>query len=363
MSPMSPSKIMIVDDELSMRMNVQMMLDEQPYETLLFAHSTELFKALETIQPDLIILDVIMPDMDGFEVCQRVKANPKWQHIPIILVTVLDAKQALIKGTEAGADDFLQKPLNKLELLARVRSMLRIKRQYDELEATLKLREELSNMVVHDMSSLITSLLLHSTLLEEQITEPEQREHLDMVKSSAERLDAFVNDMLMMAKMEHSKLLVHRELVDVRALTQDVVKGFDIIARSRKISLTQDLPTTTLKLSLDSNLFRRVISNLLANALKYSPGDTQVLVRLEYLRREHDSRHHLRLEVIDEGPGIPEKDRERIFNKFEVIDLKKKGVQQIGLGLSFCKMAVDAHEGNIYVTDNQPSGCRFVVEI
>lgn len=361
---MPPSKkIMIVDDELSMRLNVQMMLDEQSYETSLFANGQELLQGLQSVQPDLIILDVVMPGMDGFEVCRRVKENPKWQHIPIILVTVLEAKQVLLKGTEAGADDFLQKPLNKLELLARVRSMLRIKRQYDELEATLRLREELSNMVVHDMSSPITSVLLHATLLSEHVTDPEQREHLDMILASAERLDAFVNDMLMMAKMEHSKLLLHREMVDVRTLTAEVVKGFDIIARSRKIILAQELPSNTLRLSLDSNLFRRVVANLLANALKYSPQESTVTLRLEYLRRENDSRHHLRLEVIDEGPGIPEQDRARIFDKFEVVDLKKKGVQQIGLGLTFCKMAVDAHEGVIYVDGHEPSGCRFVVEI
>lgn len=357
------SKILIVDDEQSMRIQLESMLASGEYEITSLANGRELLDKLANLSPDLIILDVIMPEMDGFEVCRRIKANNQFQHIPIILVTVMDGKKVLTKGIEAGAVDFLQKPVSKLELQVRVRSMLRIKKQYDELQATLQMREELSNMIVHDMSSPIVSVMLHATLMQEHITDPELLKHLEMIRLAAERLDSFVNDMLMMAKMEQSKLLLSLSLVDVNQLALDAEQHFSIIAHSKGIKLQLELPDQPLEMSLDSNLFRRVIANLLANALQYSASDTTVKLRLNPAKHIIDDKPHLLMEVIDEGPGIPEEYRNRVFEKFEVVDLKRKGVPQIGLGLTFCKMAIDAHGGRIFIKTNQPRGSIFVVEI
>ena len=353
---MERPKIVIVDDELSMRKHLQMMLSDQNYILETFASGKVLLENLEKIAPDLVVLDVIMPDMDGFEVCRHLKSG-RWQHVPVILTTVLDAKKVLTKGTEVGADDFLQKPVNKLELQARVRSMLRIKRQYDELEATMRLREELSNMIIHDMSSPIISVQLHATLLKEQLQNETQLNHLEMILLSAERLDSFVNDMLMMAKMEQSQLRIHPTEVELVHLLKDAEKHFGIIAHSKGIKLELKIPRGEIFHRLDNNLFQRVIANLLSNALQYTPNDSSVKVDLKR------TKNGVRLAVHDEGPGIPAADRNRIFNKFEVVNLKKKGLKQIGLGLTFCKMVVDAHGGKIYVEDNEPQGSIFVVEV
>ena len=356
------SKILIVDDELTMRRQLASMLATEDYEITLLASGTELLEKLPEIMPDLIILDLMLPELDGFEICRRLKSNNQFQHIPIILVTVLDAKTALPQGVGAGADDFLQKPVSKVELRARVRSMLRIKRQYDELEATLKMREELSNMIVHDMSSPIVSVLLHATLMEDKVTDAELLEHLKMIRMAADRLDSFTNDMLMLAKMEQSKLRLNPTLVDINQLILDAEKHFKVIANYKGIHLQITLPDSPLNISIDGNLFRRVIANLLANALQYSPNDTTVTVTLA-AREKPDGKPHFCMQIIDQGSGIPTEYRLRIFEKFEVIDLKKKGIAQIGLGLTFCKMAVDAHGGKIYVESNQPQGSIFIVEI
>jgi two-component system, sensor histidine kinase and response regulator len=353
---MEHPKIVIVDDELSMRKHMQMLLADQDYILESFSSGKTLLENIEKIAPDLIILDVVMPDLDGFEVCSRLKSG-RWQHVPVILTTVLDAKKVLLKGTEVGADDFLQKPVNKLELYARVRSMLRIKSQYDELEGILRLREELSNMIIHDMSSPIISVQLHATLLREQLQQAAQREHLDMILVAAERLDSFVNDMLMLAKMEQSQLRLHPSQVDIVQMIRDALRHFTIIAESKGIDLHLDIPTSALEYNVDANLFQRVIANLLSNALQYAPNDSHVTLKLENMA------HGFKLSVIDQGPGIPAEDRLRIFNKFEVVELRKKGIKQIGLGLTFCKMVVDAHGGHIYVTANEPQGAVFVVEM
>jgi signal transduction histidine kinase len=358
----SHSKILIVDDELSARMQIESMLSKESYDLSSVASGKELLEQLSEMKPDLIILDVMMPELDGFEVCQRIKAEKRFRHIPIILITSLNGKKVVAQGLETGADDFLQKPINKLELRARVRSMLRIKRQYDTLQAALKMREELSNMVVHDMSSPIISVLLHATLMEEKITDPELRKHLEMIRLAADRLDSFVNDMLMLAKMEQSELRPCLSLVDINQLALDAEKHFSIIAHSKNIELILQLPSPVLEMCVDGNLFRRVVANLLSNALQYSHNNTTVTLKIEAMNIG-DQQPHLRMQVIDEGQGVPREYRERIFEKFEVVQLKRQGVSQIGLGLTFCKMAVDAHGGRIFVKPNHPQGSIFVVEI
>lgn len=361
---MRRSKILIIDDEQSMRMQLESMLISPDYDITTLANGKELLAHLEELSPDLIILDVIMPEMDGFEVCRRIRAQNQFQHIPIILVTVMDGKKVLTQGLEAGAMDFLQKPVSKLELQVRVRTMLRIKKQYDELQATLEMREELSNMIVHDMSSPIVSVLLHATLMQEKITDPELLKHLEMIYLAAERLDSFVNDILMLAKMEQSKMLLNLTQTDINQLALDAEKHFSIIAHSKGIKLQLQLPSPPLEMPVDANLFRRVIANLLANALQYSSGNTTVTLRLQQAKHILDDKPHLYMEVADEGPGIPEEYRQRVFEKFEVVNMKRKGVvAQIGLGLTFCRMAVDAHGGKIFIKTNQPQGSIFVVEI
>ncbi|MDM8565937.1 hybrid sensor histidine kinase/response regulator [Candidatus Halobeggiatoa sp. HSG11] len=355
------SKILIVDDEQSQRIKLESMLRQENYDITLLADGKEIFTELARTMPDLIILDLMMPGMDGFEICRRIKTDAQFQNIPIILVTILDTKKALTQGIDAGADDFLQKPVTSLELRARVRSMLRIKKQYDELQATLQMREELSNMIVHDMSSPIISVLLHATLMEEKTKDAELKKHLEMIRLSAERLDSFVNDMLMLAKMEESKLRLNPTTVDINKIVLEAEKHFSIIANSKNIELKLVLPNPSFTMQLDRNLFWRVIGNLLANALQYSPSGSTVTLSLT--TKYTDNKPHLYMQVIDQGSGIPEEYRNRVFEKFEVVDLKKQGIVQVGLGLTFCKMAVDAHGGIISVHPNHPKGSIFIVEI
>jgi signal transduction histidine kinase len=361
---MATAKIMIVDDELSMRTYVKMMLEGLDYELILLDSGEALLNELEAgNEPDLIILDVIMPNIDGFEICRQIKAQEAWKPIPIIMVTVLDAKEALVKGTEAGADDFLPKPVKKLELRARVRSLLRIKQQYDQLDNVLHMREEMSNMVVHDMSSSITAIQLHTALLNNQTLSEENKEHLRMIELAADNLDSFVNDILMMAKLEDSNLHLNRSTVDINAMARLTTQQLRVMAQSKGIQLDLELPEKSINLRLDSNLFSRVFVNLLSNAIQYAPQNTRVILKINFTRPPDEKRHHLRIQVIDQGQGIPESDRERIFDKFEVVKLRQQGIKQIGLGLTFCKMVVQAHDGKIYILANQPQGSIFVVEI
>ena len=153
---------------------------------------------------------------------------------------------------------------------------------------------------------------------------------------------------------------MNRILVDVNKLVQSVEENHQIIAQSKSIQLQVKLPRETKNLLLDTYLFHRVLDNLLSNALKFSPEGSTVTLQVEY---PEVSPPQLRIQVFDEGPGVSEPDRELIFDKFEVLSLKQQGVAQVGLGLAFCKMVVEAHNGRIFVEANKPEGSVFVVEI
>ncbi|MBN1218255.1 MAG: response regulator [Anaerolineae bacterium] len=359
--------VLIVDDESLTCDMLKAILMPEGYDTILATSGTEALKVVEQQPPDIILLDVMMPDIDGLEVCRRLKANKRWQHIPIILVTVLDSTEDLVNGLDAGADDFVNKPVNGVELRARIRSLLRLKEQYDELEATLRMREDLTHMIVHDIRTPLTAILGYTQLLLARESFPDSdAQDVQAIQMQAYRLDSFLNDMLILAKLEAERLILNRSMVDVNQVVQQVIGSYNIVARSKNIKLIGDLPTTTQHILLDTNLFQRVLENLISNALKFSPAESTITVLVEYPRAKtmlSSAGPQIRVTISDEGPGITIEDRERIFDKFEVAKLQDKEDRQIGLGLAFCKMVVEGHGGYISVRPNKPVGSIFTIEI
>lgn len=344
---------------------MEMLLLREGYELAFAADGYEALAHLDEESADVILLDVMMPGMDGFELCERLRRNPKWKDVPIILVTALDSKQDLARGLEAGADDFLHKPYNGLELRARVRSMLRIKQRHDELQTALQLRQDLSSMIVHDIRSPLSAILISCDLLENEVGQDSSS--LSTIRGEAARLSGFLTDMLMMAKMEHGRLMLTRTPVDMNELMTAVHDSFVQMAGLKEISLVLNLPDSTSKLAVDASLWRRVLDNLLTNAIKFSPTGGVITLCLTYPETDEETASmanvHMRLEVVDEGPGIPEEHRETIFDKFKIVAAKRRDVSQVGLGLAFCKMVVEAHDGRIYVKPHTPRGSIFTVEL
>lgn len=160
-----PASILIIDDEPDNFDVIETLLHEQDYQLNYAASGQRALDRLHIFEPDVILLDVMMPDLDGIEVCQRIKANPQWQAVPIIMVTALTAKEDLARCLAAGADDFISKPVNGTELRARVHSMLRIKHQYDNVQALLQLREDMVNMIVHDLRNPLACIVLATEVL------------------------------------------------------------------------------------------------------------------------------------------------------------------------------------------------------
>ncbi len=358
--------VLIVDDEPITLEILAGHLSREGYEIAFATSGNDALNKLDTVKPDVILLDIMMPDLDGYEVCQRVKANKQWQHIPIILVTALSSKQDLARGLEAGADDFIHKPVHTLELRARVRSLLRVKKQYDALQATLSLREDMAHMIVHDMRTPLNVIAGYCDwMLTRETTLPENVEDLKKISFQTQHLNGFLNDLLILAKMEADQLILNRQMVNIDGIIETIKESHSVTAISKKVDLNIDFPESSQQVSLDASLFQRALDNLISNALKFSPDSATVTIQVEYPGKtnKNSSPYTLCIKVIDQGPGVAQKYRDRVFEKFEVAPVQQADLSQIGLGLTFCKMVVEAHNGYISVEDNQPTGSIFKVEI
>lgn len=361
---MNLPSILIVDDEPNNFDVIEAFLADQDYQLYYVSSGQEAIDSLQAFEPDVILLDVMIPGMNGVEVCEHIKSLPEWRSVPIIMVTALSAKEDLARCFDAGADDFIRKPINGVELRARVHSMLRIKKQYDDLQTLLKsqeemlhLREDMSDMIVHDLRNPLTNILLASALFDTTGLSEKQLKKLTQISRAGEQIKMMVDSLLFMAKLESGKMLLNPVETDVYELGKAVAADFELIAEEKRIVLLRELPAPGKLIALDATVFRRVIENLLSNAVKFSPSGSQIQLKIDY-----PPDHHVRVQVIDAGNGVSPERKQQIFEKFEIGNLLQ-ATSQIGLGLAFCKIAVEAQGGTLSLEDNQPKGSIFTIEI
>jgi two-component system sensor histidine kinase/response regulator len=351
-------KILIIDDEPDNFDVIDALLDREGYALSYVANGQQALELLAYFQPDIILLDVMMPQMNGIQFCEKFKSNPQWTHIPVIMITALTDKEDLSQCMSVGADDFISKPVNGMELRSRVKSMLRIKQQYDSLQATLHLREDLSNMIVHDLRNPLTSIILAAEMLRVANLSPERQfQKSNQIIAAGQQLKTMIDGLLMMAKLDSGKLILKRTDVDLYELCSSAIVDIEPTVIHKNIVIINDLPEPGGKISLDVNLFRRVIDNLLSNAIKFSYPYSQIILHAEY-----PAPGRAKIQIFDSGPGVKEELRQVIFEKYE-IGTFNQAASQIGLGLAFCKMTVEAHGGKIKVESNYPKGSIFTIEI
>jgi len=383
----TPKRILIIDDEQSSRDILRIQLQAADIEVMEAASGPEALQRMPELSPDVILLDVMMPDMDGYEVCTRLKQSPVYRHIPVILLTTFDSLTDRVRGLEAGADEFITKPVARMELQARVRTMLRVKTQYDELERLLELRQALSYMIVHDLRNPLAAVMLYLQLLKRRGgVAPDQTRYLDLALSESQKMSNFLDDMLMLAKMERGKLTLTRSALYVDRVIGQVRDKFTALAEAQGVALATRVPEQPHPLQADVTLFQRVVENLVANALKFAPQQSTVTIEVEYLQpsgsanganepgpaqnpaqnpapSNGQSEAHLRVSVLDQGRGIPPDDMVRMFDQYEAVYMKEHGKSELGLELAFCRMVAEAHGGRIYAGNNPDRGAVITIEL
>jgi two-component system sensor histidine kinase/response regulator len=321
-------------------------------------------------RPDLCILDVSMPAgslgvddrSTGFEVCRRIKRDPRTARIPVIFVTALNDTTDRVKAIEAGGDDFLTKPHNRLVLGARVRSLLKLKAATDALEASYlrlrnleKLRDDLMKMIVHDLKTPLTSMVATLEMLDDgdfgAVTDS-QRQAIGDCSGRADELLRLIEDLLEVARLEETTMQLSTSALEPAAFLHDIVDEWALRFRQAGATVAVDVAPGTPRIEADRSLVHRVMGNLLQNAVTHANR----AVALRLTARPQDE--GVLFTVADNGPGIPAEFHDVIFRKFERVRTPALA-HGSGLGLAFCKLAVEAHGGRIWVQSRQGEGAQF----
>ena len=383
----NPGVVLIVDDIAANVRLLNGILRVAGYDTISATSGLEALEKLGEQIPDVVLLDVMMPGMDGFEVCRRIRASREYSHLPVVMVTALQSTEDRVQAIEAGADDFLTKPVEAVEVTARVKSLVRVKRQrealdkaYRELQRAESMRDSLTEMLVHDLRTPLTTIIGPLEMLQNEqfgsLSEV-QKEIASMSTRSGHRLLGIVNALLDVSKMESGQMILERTPVSAAQIAREAIEQVAFIDADGQASVLREVPDDLPSFAADADLLRRVLVNLIGNAMKFTPSDGTVVLNaraasaadqelptsLRDGAADHNGEAELPLilfSVTDTGEGIPEADREKVFDKFGQVESRKEGRKMsTGLGLTFCRLAVEAHGGAIWVRSELGKGSTF----
>jgi two-component system sensor histidine kinase/response regulator len=316
--------------------------------------------------PDLILLDIMMPGMNGFEVCDQFKKNDFLKDIPIIFISALSATEDKLRALGSGAVDYVTKPFHPEEVRARVHTHLTLRKLRRELEArntalekaladlraSEELREDLTHMIVHDMRSPLTAIISAVDLMATRELDERGQGFLDMASRSARDLTEMVTSLLDINRMESGEMPLKCEKSDLMTIASDAVETLAASAVRREVELTINGHAT--EASVDRALIQRVFQNLIANALKFSGKKDRITIDVV------EAPSCARVAITDMGPGIPEAYREKIFQKFGQVETRRENrALSTGLGLTFCKLAIETHGGAIGLNSEVGKGSTF----
>lgn len=360
-------KVLIVDDKDDAALALQAKLQASGYRVDICGNGLEALKKIEQDKPDIVLMDVMMPEMNGFDACRRLKEKAETKDLPIIMLTALNELDDKVKGLDCGADDYLCKPFRDVELLARLRAHLRnkelhdkVKKSYEELSRLEAFKNELTQFVVHDLRNPLAAIGGWLDVLkngEKGALNKEQTNAIDLITAACEAELDMINDLLDITMLEENRLAIKNEQNDIPALLDFCVAQVNVITRTRGVSVEKELPPDLPPLNADGRLMRRVLANLLGNAVKFTPRNGKVSVAARYV---HDDGGHV-FSVSDTGPGIPENHLPRVFDKFYRVE--HETAHGRGLGLAFCRLAVEAHGGRIWAENTGGAGARFSFSI
>ncbi len=361
--PSKKDQILAVDDSPDNLFLLQTLLEEEGYEITLAENGRVALEQIERSPPQLVLLDVMMPEMDGFEVTKRIRTNPKLPFIPILLITAYD-HPSVVKGLDMGADDFIRKPVEVDELLARVRSLLRLKHSVDERDEIARQREDFVSRLTHDLRTPLVAADRILNLMQQgalgEIPPPVLEAIVTMTRSNHNLL-TMVNTLLEVYRYEAGRKYLSFSAIPVQQVIEEVIQELSALARDKKLSLDYQTAKQVNSIVMSDRLeLHRLFTNLLGNAIKFTDNGS-VTVRLRNSSKTSQGNPSwVVIEVEDTGFGISPEDQKQLFERFRQGSHKRSGS---GLGLYLSKRIVEAHQGTINVKSELGKGTLFTVTL
>ena len=363
----SDYKILIVDDVVSNVLLLKILLTNEKFQVCTANNGTTCIEMARKEHPDLILLDVMMPDMNGFDTATVLKKDEGMKDIPIIFLTALNTPQDLVHGFQVGASDFLTKPFNKEELVMRVTQQISlvaakriIEKQNQELRATLTNRDKMYSVIAHDLRSPMASIRMVLNLVvasaSPETVGPELYTLLDQANRESEEVHDLLDNLLKWTKSQTGRLTVVKQDLDLNDIIPGVVEIFDAIAYTKRIKLDLKKTDAPLVVNADNDMLKTVVRNFLSNAIKFSPEDSSIEI---IMATEGDM---AKVSVRDHGVGIAADRIGSIFHKGETT-YGTGGEEGSGLGLQLCQDFARKNGGDCTVESVEGEGSTFSVLI
>ncbi|MCH6257987.1 hybrid sensor histidine kinase/response regulator [Puniceicoccaceae bacterium K14] len=360
------ARILIVDDDRIVHGIVGKFLKRSNLQYHSVFSASEALEFLKSNPIDLILSDIVMPEMDGIEFCEKLRTLSDFKEVPVIFFTGLSDSETLNKAFEAGANDYVVKPLRQAEVISRAKRHLEEhfrkqadKQKISKLDKANKSKTKFLGVASHDLRNPLVSIRGISQYLEsERFGElnDSQKELTQTITQASETMLSLVEDLLDVSKFESGQIKVSLKNEDLAEIIKTRVTLHSASSERKDISLVPQINTEDAVASLDKTLVARVIDNLVSNAVKFSPPGTCV----EVVVQNHGE--NLQLIVQDEGPGIPPDEFDKLFKEFSrTSNLPTAGESSSGIGLYVCKQIVSSHKGSISVENRPEGGARFII--
>jgi two-component system, sensor histidine kinase and response regulator len=364
--PLHVDRILLVDDSPDNLFLIQSLLLGEGYTIELAENGVEALAKIPTFKPDLLLLDAMMPVMDGYEVTRRLRQNSPYPFIPILLITAYD-QLSVARGLDIGADDFIRKPVEFDELLARVRSLLRLKHSVDERDEIARQREDFVSRLTHDLRTPLVAADRMLSLLMQEAMGPigdEVKEALEVTSRSNQNLLVLVNTLLEVYRYEAGRKTLNFTPVALADLAQDVIEELQPLALDKGLAIELlHVPGERAIVDGDRMELRRVLTNLIGNAIKFTDqGAIKVQLSTKQVRSGYANAGAkvVQIQVQDTGPGIAPEEQAILFESFVPGQHKRSGS---GLGLHLSRCIMQVHSGTITVESEVGRGSIFTARM
>lgn len=361
--------ILVVDDDNIIVKLITKYLEIEDFVVFNAYNGEDALKALKSDMDefDLVILDLVMPNVDGYEVCRAIREKKTLYELPIIILTAENNTQDIIKGFNSGANDYLAKPFNGFEMAARAKTLITLKkmtRSNDVLQEAISMKNQFLHITVHDLKNPLNVITGLAKMMKKDFAEDSDNfEMLDLITESSDLMLDLINELLEAAKIESGKLALNMSPVNLNESVENAYAKNLATATKKEQKIIMDTCDDEIAFIMsDSIRLHEIIDNLVSNAIKYSPMGKTITIKT-LLPEENGKKEIIRLIVKDEGPGLNDDDMKKIFGQFQKLSARPTaGEASSGLGLSIVKKLVELHNAGIYVESEVGKGSSFIVE-
>ena len=359
--------VLIVDDNSNNVKIIALALQPLNFKLVIATNGKTAIEMVDKTRPDLVLLDVMMPGMDGYETCSIIKSKEENSNLPVIFLTALTDKEDTLKGFESGGVDYITKPFNKDELISRVKTHLELKLTRDELEQTSKylyslnaVKDKLFSVIGHDLRSPLGSVKMYLEYLSETLDElPPDKLHntFDILVKTVDEVFSLLENLLGWAKSQSGNLSINKELIVLKDLTNNVYSLNRGNLKFKNINFNINIaPETTVYADLIS--ITAVFRNLLSNAIKFTPEGGSIFIN------SVEEEGNVVIEFKDTGIGIPEENLVKIFDSTQHITTFGTNREVgSGLGINLCKDFTLKNGGDLWVKSEVGKGTSFYLRL